>query len=37
MKTPQRKKDIVPVLAERPKEAPSRAMEQLLFERGVVM
>jgi hypothetical protein len=37
METPQRKKVVVPVLAERPEEAPASALEQLLFERGVVM
>ncbi|MFM2368381.1 MAG: hypothetical protein RL619_681 [Bacteroidota bacterium] len=34
---PAVKKDVVPVLAERPEEAPVGALEQLLFERGVAM
>jgi hypothetical protein len=28
---------VVPVVAERPKEAPASTLEQLLFERGVAM
>ncbi|WP_264565345.1 hypothetical protein [Flavobacterium sp. N3904] len=37
METPQRKKVVVPGLAERPTEAPASALEQLLFEGGVAM
>ncbi|WP_262897584.1 hypothetical protein [Flavobacterium flabelliforme] len=37
MKIPQRIKDIVAVVAERPKEAPASTLQQLLCERGVAM
>lgn len=35
--TPQRKKDGVAARVERPKEAPARALQQLLEARGVVL
>ena len=34
---PAVKKGIVAVVAERPKEAPASALQQLLYERGVAM
>ena len=37
METPQWKKVVVPVGAERLEEAPASALEQLFFERGVAM
>jgi hypothetical protein len=37
METPQRKKVVVFVVAERLKEARASALKQLLFERGVAM
>ena len=37
METPQWKKVVVPVVAERLKEARASALEQLFFERGVAM
>ncbi len=35
--TPERKKDAVAARVERPKEAPARALQQLLEARGVVL
>jgi hypothetical protein len=37
METPQRKKVVISVVAERLKEARASALKQLLFERGVAM